>query len=149
MKTMMLFILFLLVGGAAWSQSNTAVVKYNLERYTLSSTVGGDLVIEPNQPIRQPVRTCELRQPNFQVVFQSDTPRSIAIDVDNNGGGDSCVTLLVETSSGSIRKVIADDAELGVHRFSNVKKISLSIEHPLATPSEIPAKSSGTATLWF
>jgi hypothetical protein len=149
MRTILMTLLGLFFGTAVCAQTNTAVVKYQLERFTTASTNGGDLVIDPNPPRPNGVLVCPPKNLNFQQVFQSDTPRTVAIDINNNGGGDSCVTLQIETSTGTIKKVIAADTQSGVYRFTQVKSISLSIQHSLPAPSTTPAKSSGTATLWF
>lgn len=124
-----------------FSQNNQATINFNLSK-SLREQVGGDLVIPDNN-------VCVANSKTFQKLFESTTATTVYFDINNRGGGNSCVTLVVETANGTINTVIPEDAQSGVLRCNRVRRAYLTI---INRPREITvqvATSIGTATVWF
>lgn len=135
----LLFIIFISVN--VFSQNNQATINFNLSK-SLREQVGGDLVIPDNN-------VCVANSKTFQKLFESTTAATVYFDINNRGGGNSCVTLVVETATGTINTVIPEEAQSGVLRFNRVRRAYLTI---INRPREITvqvATSIGTATVWF
>lgn len=141
--TLILAITFLSFKGL--SQTNQMTINYQLLKFNNSSQVGGDLIIDNNNT----TTICANKDANLQVLFSSLNASTISIDVNNRGGGDSCVTLVVETLDGTIKKEIPSDTQSGVIKFLRVKNAFLSIQKRLINSTNDFAKSIGTATIWF
>jgi len=140
--TLILVITFLSFKG--FSQTNQMTINYQLLKANNASQVGGDLIIDNNN-----TSICPNKDANLQVLFSSLNASTISIDVNNRGGGDSCVTLVVETLDGTIKKGIPADIQSGVLKFSRVKKAFLSIQKRVNINPNDSAKSIGIATVWF
>jgi len=100
--TALLFIVFISVN--AFSQSNQKTINYNIGQ-SLNGQVGGDLVIDGN------ANTCTQKNGSIQNLFETPTNATVFIDINNQGGGNSCVTLVVETATGTIKTVIPEDSQ--------------------------------------
>ncbi len=136
---LIIVITFLCIDG--FSQNNQATINFNLSK-SLREQIGGDLVIPDNN-------VCVANSKTFQKLFESNTATTVYFDINNRGGGNSCVTLVVETATGTINTVISEDAQSGVLRFNRVRRAYLTI---INRPREITvqvATSIGTATVWF
>jgi len=104
--------------------------------------VGGDLVIVNNN-------LCIGKNIETQNLFESVISTTVSFDINNRGGGNSCVTLIVETTSGRVTTVISADSQSGVLKFGRVRKAFLLISKK---PNDIPfqiATAIGIATVWF
>ncbi|RXR35354.1 hypothetical protein EQG68_00225 [Flavobacterium piscinae] len=124
------------------AQTRQSSLKYELTRTNGLEQVGGDLVIVN-------LNTCPLKDLNKQLLFESQSSSTIFINVNNHGGGNSCVTLIVETQNGTTRIEIPENTELGVHQFLRVKRAFLKIEKTLSDTAITELKSIGEATIWF
>lgn len=136
---LIIVITFLCIDG--FGQNNQATINFNLSK-SLREQIGGDLVIPDNN-------VCVANSKTFQKLFESNTATTVYFDINNRGGGNSCVTLVVETATGTINTVISEDAQSGVLRFNRVRRAYLTI---INRPREITvqvATSIGTATVWF
>lgn len=137
--TMLLFAVFISIN--VFSQNNQATINFNLSK-SLREQVGGDLVIPDNN-------VCVANSKTFQKLFESTTAETVYFDINNRGGGNSCVTLVVETANGAINTVIPEDAQSGVLRFNRVRRAYLTI---INRPREITVQVAtciGTASVWF
>ncbi len=145
MKKTILLLAITFLSFKGFSQTNQTTINYQLLKFNNASQIGGDLIIDniTNTSI------CANNETNLQVLFNSSTSSTLFIDVNNRGGGDSCVTLVVETLDGITKKEIPADAQTGVLKFLKVKKAYLSIQKRLINSTNDVAKSIGTATIWF
>ena len=80
---------------------------------------------------------------------ESQNSSTIFININNRGGGNSCVTLVVETQNGNTRIEIPENSNLGIRQFLRVKSAFLKIEKTLSDTSITELKSIGEATIWF
>ncbi|MEZ4793713.1 MAG: hypothetical protein R2783_09700 [Gelidibacter sp.] len=140
MKKMFLLLVVCLCGFQGHSQTNQTTVNYKLSLSILGQ-VGGDLVIVDNP--------CPEKNPNKQVLFEAISHGTVFFEIKNNNGGNSCVTLTVETVSGTTKTDISADSQSGVLKFIKVKKAYLSIARRPNDRSIETATSSGSATIWF
>ena len=124
------------------AQIRQTSIKYELTRTNGLELVGGDLVIG-NQI------SCPLKEVNKQLLFESLNPSTIFININNRGGGNSCVTLVVETQNGNTRIEIPENSNLGIRQFLRVKSAFLKIEKTLSDTSITELKSIGEATIWL
>lgn len=145
MKKITLFLIITFLSFEGFSQTNQMAINYQLLKANNASQVGGDLIIDNNNTST----ICANKDANLQVLFNSLNASTISIDVNNRGGGDSCVTLVIETLEGTIKKEIPADTQSGVLKFSRVKKAFLTIQKRVNNNPNDIAKSIGTATIWF
>ena len=138
--TALLFIFFISVN--AFSQNNQTTINYSLSKSTGLENVGGDLVIVDGT-------LCIEKSNNFQKLFEATSHTTVFFDINNRGGGNSCVTLIVETASTTIRKVIPEDTQSGILKFNKVKNAYLTIANRPRDQTVQAATSIGTATVWF
>ena len=137
-----LFICFLtLVSWTGFSQSNQFKINYSLEKTFSLETVGGDLVVNET-----PV--CPEKNLNKQVLFSGTSHGTFFVNVNNNGSGNNCVTLVVETANGTLKVDIPSNSESGVLKFIKVKTAYLSITKKQKNLNDT-SRSVGTATIWF
>jgi hypothetical protein len=135
-------LLVLLTCFTTQAQTRQNSINYELTRTNGLEVVGGDLVIVN-------LNICPLKDLNKQLLFESQSSSTIFINVNNRGGGNSCVTLIVETQNGTTRIEIPENTELGVHQFLRVKRAFLKIEKTLSDTAITELKSIGEATIWF
>ncbi|RAR50440.1 hypothetical protein [Flavobacterium lacus] len=138
--TALLFIFFISVNAV--SQSNQTTINYSLGQ-SLNGQVGGDLVIDGN------ATTCTQKNGSIQNLFETPTNATVFIDINNQGGGNSCVALVVETATGRITTVIPEDSQSGVMRFNRVRRAYLTMSSIPRDTTVRFATSIGTATIWF
>lgn len=138
--TALMFIVF--ISFNAFSQSNQTTINYNIGQL-LNGQVGGDLVIGGN------ANSCPQKSGSIQNLFETTTNATVFIDINNQGGGNSCVTLVVETATGRINKVIPEDSQSGVIRFNRVRKAYLTISSIPRDSTVRVATGIGIATVWF
>lgn len=136
----LLFIVF--ISFNAFSQSNQTAINYSLSKSTGLENVGGDLVIVDGT-------LCIEKSHNFQKLFEATSHATVFFDINNRGGGNSCVTLIVETATNTIRKVIPEDTQSGILKFNKVKNAYLTIENIPSEPNLLIATSIGVVTVWF
>ncbi len=137
-----LFICFLaLVSWNSFSQNNQFKINYSLEKTFSLESVGGDLVVNE-------VPICPDKNLNKQVLFSGTSQGTFFVNIDNRGGGNNCVTLVVETANGTSKVDIPSDSETGVLKFLKVKNAYLKITKKEKNLNDI-SKSVGTATIWF
>jgi len=125
------------------SQSNQTAIKYDISRFTFLTTIGGSLTIDDNQS------RCAKNLGTIQNLFQSAISATIFIDINNRSGGNSCATLIVETTSGTIETEILENSQSGVLRFNKVKKAYLTIGDLPQDRAIQKATAVGIATIWF
>lgn len=140
-KTLLVVVISLLthIGSA---QTRQTTINYELSRVNGLEQVGGDLIIGN-------INLCPIKPLNTQILFESPNSTTIFMDVNNRGGGNSCVTLVLETENGLIRKDIPDNSQTGVLKFIRVKRAFLSIQKTLSDRTIDELTSIGKATLWF
>lgn len=138
--TILLFAVFISVN--AFSQSNQTIINYNLSKSTGLENVGGDLVIVDGT-------LCIEKNHNSQKLFEATSHATVFFDINNRGGGNSCVTLIVETATITIKKVIPEDTQSGILKFNKVKNAYLTIENIPSEPNQLTATSIGVVTVWF
>lgn len=131
-------LLFGFVSG--FSQHNQTTINYSISK-SLTDQVGGDLVIIDTAK-------CVEKNNTFQKLFEATSHATVFFDINNQGGGNSCVTLVVETTTGTIKTVIAADSQSGVLKFNKVKNAFLTISNRPSTTVQI-ATGIGIATVWF
>ena len=142
MKKSLLIIAISLLTHIGIAQTRQTTINYELSRVNGLEQVGGDLIIGN-------INLCPIKLLNTQILFESSNSTTIFIDVNNRGGGNSCVTLVLETDNGLIRKDIPDNSQTGVLKFTRVKRAFLSIQKTLYDITIDELTSIGTATLWF
>lgn len=130
---------FLFING--YSQNNQTTINYSIGK-SLREQVGGDLVINDGT-------FCVEKNNNLQKLFEATSHGTLFIDINNRGGGNSCVTLVVETATSTIKTVIPEDAQSGVLKFNKVKNAYLTIVSRPNDSNLLTATSSGVATVWF
>lgn len=135
-------IVFAFICLSIQSQIRETTINYELKRTNGLEVVGGDLVI--GAPV-----ICPLKDFNKQMLFESQSTNTIFINVNNRSGGNSCVTLVVETQNGTTRVEIPENTEIGVRQFQRVKRAFLKIEKTLSGTAITELKSIGEATIWF
>ncbi len=127
---------------SGYSQNNLTTINYSLSKSTALEQVGGDLVVvDPS--------LCVDKNNNFQKLFEATSHSTVFFDINNQGGGNSCVTLVVETATNTIRTVIPADAQSGVLKFNKVKNAYLTILKIPGDRTIQTATGSGVATMWF
>ncbi len=124
------------------AQTRQTTINFELTRTNGLENVGADLVIGN-------INVCPLKDTNKQMLFESQNTSTIFIEVNNRGGGNSCVTLIVETQNGATRIEIPENTNIGIHQFLRVKRAFLKIEKTLSDTSITELKSIGEATIWF
>lgn len=139
-KIITLLGLFICLTTQAQTRQNS--IKYELTRTNGLENVGADLVIGN-------INVCPLKDANKQMLFESQNTSTIFIEVNNRGGGNSCVTLIVETQNGTIRIEIPENTNVGIRQFLRVKRAFLKIEKTLPDTTITELKSIGEATIWF
>jgi hypothetical protein len=135
-------LLFVLISLSINAQTRQTSINYELTRTNGLESVGGDLVIGN-------LNRCPNKDANKQLLFESQSSSTIFINVNNRGGGNSCVTLIVETQNGTTRIEIPENTELGIRQFLRVKRAFLKIEKNLTDTTITELKSIGEATIWF
>lgn len=124
------------------AQTRKSTINYELTRTNGLENVGADLVIGN-------INVCPLKDTNKQMLFESQNTNTIFIEVNNRDGGNSCVTLIVETQNGTMRMEIPENTNLGIRQFLRVKRAFLKIEKTLSNATVTELKSIGEATIWF
>ena len=146
--TLTIFLIFTLFN--CFSQNNQNVINYNIsfssriieypERTVIG--IGGDLELSGEN-------LCIPKNNGVQKLFESATSSSISIDINNRGGGNCCVSLIIETTIGKVITVIPEDTQSGILKFTRIKKAYLTFtQNPRDRTEQIPT-AKGIATIWF
>ena len=142
MKIKLLILLGLVMFcSVGFAQNNQVQIDYNLSRLALE-VVGGDLTLPDNA-------ICPDKVSKTQDLFEAVSHGTVFFRIDNRGGGNSCVTLVVETASGTIKVDVPEDDQTGILKFLKVKNAYLTI---LKNPKDrglTSLSSIGVATVWF
>ena len=142
MKNVIILLIVSFLSLQGFTQSNQMTINYALSTSTGLEEVGGDLVVIDNN-------ICTTKDNNKQVLFLASSHGTVFFNISNTGGGNSCVTLVVETATGTIKTEIPEDSQTGILKFNKVKSAFLSIFRRPVDETIETATSVGEATIWF
>jgi hypothetical protein len=142
MKKVIILLIIGLSSYQGFAQANQMTINYELSKSTGLEQVGGDLVVGGNN-------FCLSKNNNKQVLFNASSHSTVFLNIGNTGGGNSCVTLVVETVTGIIKTEIPEDSQTGILKFNKVRNAYLIISRRPIDGTIETATSIGVATIWF
>jgi hypothetical protein len=139
-------LLFVCFSAALNAQTSKATIPYNLKKTFIAgnTSVGGDLVITPENPNTVPV--CESANANNQVIYNGKLLGTAFMNIDNRTGA-GCVTIAVTVNNRVVKQTIPAGSVSGVISFNKVTKVVIDHKTNDTFPETVTA--SGSVDFWF